>query len=90
MLARSLSEVKDDHGVVHTPNVVLFPWLGMLLGVGVFFSISRFKLKMPYTAVMFIIGAVMGYCSKESFGHNAVTESTAMWVGIDGEVRFVL
>ena len=28
----------------------------------------------------------MGYCSKEGIGHNAVTESTKMWIGIDGEV----
>ena len=41
---------------------------------------------MPYTAVMFIVGAVMGYCAKENIGHNAVTESTRMWIGIDGEV----
>jgi hypothetical protein len=84
MLARTLSGTKNDH----SPNVVLFPWLAMLVGGCVYYLISRFKFKMPYTALMFIIGAVMGYCSKESFGHNAVTESTAMWVGIDGEVRF--
>lgn len=32
----------------------------------------------------------MGYCSQESFGHNAVTESTAMWIGIDGEVLLLV
>ncbi|KAK1744172.1 sodium/hydrogen exchanger family protein [Skeletonema marinoi] len=41
---------------------------------------------MPYTAIMFIVGAIMGFCSTENIGSNAVTESTKMWIHIDGEV----
>ncbi len=54
---RALSEAKNDHGVGHMPNVVLFPWLTMLIGCCVYYLISRFKVKMPYTAIMFIVSA---------------------------------
>jgi len=114
MIGRALSpEAMNDHGAGYTPNVVLFPWLTMLIGCCVYYLISRLKVKMPYTAIMFIvsahyvrlhlilttdrpsltispsqfqIGAIMGYCSTEGIGSNAVTESTKMWIGIDGEV----
>ena len=86
MLERTLSEVKNDHDDVHTPNVVLFPWLAMLIGCAVYYLISRLKVKMPYTAIMFLVGAIMGLCSTENIGSNAVTESTKMWIHIDGEV----
>ena len=86
MLARALSEANNEQGIDHMANVVLFPWLTMLTGCFIYYLISRSRVKMPYTAVMFIVGAVMGYCAKENIGHNAVTESTKMWIGIDGEV----
>ncbi len=54
---RALSEAKNDHGVGHMPNVVLFPWLTMLIGCCVYYLISRLKVKMPYTAIMFIVSA---------------------------------
>ena len=86
LAARALSEASNEHGIGHMANVVLFPWLTMLTGCFIYYLISRSRVKMPYTAVMFIVGTVMGYCAKEDIGHNAVTESTKMWIGIDGEV----
>jgi phosphate/sulfate permease len=66
--------------------LTILPWLAMLIGCAVYYLISRLKVKMPYTAIMFIVGAIMGFCSTENIGSNAVTESTKMWINIDGEV----
>ena len=86
-----MAVIEDDH-VLHTPNVVLFPWLVMIIGCCVHYVITRWKIKVPYTCVIFVVGAVMGYCSTESIlgGHNAVNESSKMWINIDGEVLLLI
>ena len=40
---------------------------------------------MPYTAVMFITGALLGFISSLTLG-NAIVESVRLWLGINGEV----
>ena len=43
------------------------------------------KLLKPYTGVMFIIGAILGWAGSNNIC-NAVTKSIHLWTGIDGEV----
>eukprot|EP01082_Thalassiosira_pseudonana_P012006 g10446.t1 g10446 contig4:1896035-1898632(+) len=70
---------------VELPNVVLFPWFSMLIGVFAYYLISRYAHALPYTAIMFITGAMMGYLALYTHG-NAVAETIRLWLGINGEV----
>ena len=88
MLLRALSQSNDD--VDYTkPEVadtyaVLFPWFSVLLGIFLYYGISRFAHGVPYTAAVFLLGALMGYLSHTS--GNAIADSTTLWLGMDGEV----
>ena len=82
MISRLLSSNNDDE--VQTPNAILFPWLTSLVGVIVYYVISRYAYGVPTTAVMFLIGAIMGYFSLQH--GNALAESISLWLGINGEV----
>ncbi|KAL7539913.1 hypothetical protein ACHAXR_009703, partial [Thalassiosira sp. AJA248-18] len=86
MLHRTLS--KSQHDVAdheENPYGVLFPWFTVLIGIFVYYIISRYAHFVPYTAVMFISGALMGFLSLHTFD-NAIIESTRLWLGINGEV----
>ena len=72
---------------IELPNVVLFPWLAVLIGIAAYYCLSRFLRGLPYTAVMFITGALMGYSALHTHEHgNAIVESTRLWLGINGEI----
>jgi len=73
---------EGDHAISH---VVLFPWFAQLIGIFAYWIISRYAHGIPYTAVLFITGAMMGYYSDHSYG-NAIVESMKQWLGINGEV----
>ena len=92
MINRALSSVNGqdggdtDHEEIEIANVVLFPWFSVLIGIIAYYLISRYAHGIPYTAVMFIMGALMGYSSLNFFEGNAIVESVRMWIGINGEV----
>jgi NhaP-type Na+/H+ or K+/H+ antiporter len=68
-------------------NVVLFPWLSMLIGVVAYYLLSRYLHALPYTAVMFMSGAILGYAALHFNSHNnAIVDSTRLWLGINGEL----
>ena len=72
---------------IEVPNVVLFPWLAVLIGIAAYYCLSRFVHHLPYTAVMFITGALMGYSALHTQEHgNAIADSTRLWLGINGEI----
>lgn len=88
---RVLSESQDggaaghEDGHENSPYGILFPWFTVLVGIFAYYIISRFSHGVPYTAVMFIFGSLMGFLSLYTFD-TAIIESTRMWMGIDGEV----
>ena len=47
------------------PFAVLFPWFVMAIGTLIYYCTTRYFHKVPYTAIMFLIGALMG---KSSWG----------------------
>ena len=47
------------------PYAVLFPWFVMAIGTLIYYCTTRYFHKVPYTAIMFLIGALMG---KSSWG----------------------
>uniref|UniRef100_A0A7S2EVJ6 Cation/H+ exchanger transmembrane domain-containing protein n=1 Tax=Trieres chinensis TaxID=1514140 RepID=A0A7S2EVJ6_TRICV len=70
---------------------VLFPWFCEVLGVGVFFLLSRYCHALPYTAIMFFIGLIMGLAAEINYGAtNQVHESLEMWAKIDGKVLLMI
>ena len=64
---------------------ILFPWFAEIIGVFVYFFLSRFAHAIPYTAAMFIVGALIGV-SVQLGNRNAITFSAETWIGIEGEV----
>ena len=74
------SEFRDTYAV-------LFPWFSQIVGVFVYYLLSRYCHALPYTAVMFIIGFFIGFSvSRDGDGHNAITESAAAWLTLNGEI----
>lgn len=69
---------------------VLFPWFTEAVGVVVFFILSRWIKALPYTAVMFVIGAGMGLGSERTGLTDELTESIKMWSGINSEVLLLV
>ena len=64
---------------------VLFPWFAEIVGVFVYFVLSRYAHAIPYTAVMFIVGICIGL-SVQNQVINGITKSAFTWVNINGEV----
>ena len=64
---------------------VLFPWFAEIVGVFVYYVLSRYAHAIPYTAIMFIIGAFIGF-SVQRVNVNAITFSAETWINIEGEV----
>lgn len=56
-----------------------------MMGIFAYYVLSRHFPALPYTAVMFIIGFCIGF-SVQRVNSNAVTVSTTVWLGIEGEV----
>lgn len=87
MLHRVLSQSDEgadhgDHEAGHS-NAVLFPWFSLLVGIFIYYGISRYAHGVPYTAAVFLLGALMGYFSPAS--GSALADSLLTWLGMDGE-----
>lgn len=75
------------HSTLHSaPIAVLFPWFAQLVGIFVYLIISRYAHGVPYTAVMFIIGALIGVSIAYIKDPTDITISAKQWAGINGEV----
>ena len=84
MLSSSFAGASPEEDV-EISNVVLFPWFAVLLGVLAYYVLSRFLHSVPYTAVMFMSGAIMGYSALHTHG-NAIVDSIRLWLGLNGEI----
>ena len=92
------STIGDAHGVFeggqhahesHPVYVVLLPLFIQAAGVCVFFLLTRYIHFLPYTAVMFIIGTLMGIGSLlDQNSPDQLTQSILQWSRIDYEVLF--
>lgn len=71
-------------------HAVLFPAFCLTLGVAVFYFLSRYLQALPYTAVMFLIGTLMGIGAALSHDDNQLSESIQLWVEIDSEVLLLV
>ena len=70
-------------------DTILFPWFVELLGCCTMYVLKRFNLPIPYAAVMFVLGAIMGYCAtrEAALENNDVRkylqDSIIQWTNID-------
>jgi len=86
------TEEEHEHGHHEPGHACLFPSLILMVGLVVYYIISRYLPMLPYTAVMFLIGTAIGVTivtlEFEQDDHAAV--SAQMWAGIDSEVLLLV
>jgi NhaP-type Na+/H+ or K+/H+ antiporter len=76
---------------IEPAHAVLFPSFTLLFGVVTFLVLTRSFKALPYTAVMFLLGTIMGIwveLADDSTDH--ITESLRLWIPIDSEVLLLV
>lgn len=90
MSSRALPVLANEEELLEEESepstAILFPWFSEILGVLVFFAMTRFLRTLPYTAIMFIIGTLMGVGAARLMNDNLLTESIFQWGHINSEV----
>ena len=67
---------------------LLFPWFAELLGVVAYFLVSRYAHAIPFTAIMFCVGAIIGITSRSV--DTAIEFSASTWGHIEGELILLI
>ena len=67
---------------------LLFPWFAEFLGVVAYFLVSRYAHAVPFTAIMFIVGAIIGVTSRTV--DTAIEFSASTWGNIEGELILLI
>jgi NhaP-type Na+/H+ or K+/H+ antiporter len=84
----------DEHEEEHEiepAQAILFPVFTLTIGVMVFYLLSRHLRALPYTAVMFLIGTIMGIgASVWSNTEDHLNHSIRLWIPIDSEVLLLV
>ena len=83
---------------VTVADAVLFPWFVQFLGCLTVFVLSRFNLPVPFAAVMFIFGALMGYGAVTDQAledptndvRKALLDSITLWINIDSATLLLI
>jgi len=79
---------EDEH--VEPSRAVLFPSFSLTIGVVTFLLLSRFAHALPYTAVMFMIGCLMGIGAALGGLEDQLTQSIQIWVPINSQVLLLV
>lgn len=81
----------EEHEEEEEPAfAVLFPSFALTVGVVVFYVLSRHIKALPYTAVMFLIGTLMGITSAVSDYTNHISQTLDAWISINSEVLLLV
>jgi len=86
--ADTLTNADEEHS--EPGHAVLFPSFALTLGVLVFYLLARYAHALPYTAIMFLLGTLMGIGVELLDGTNHVSESIRLWIPIDSEVLLLV
>lgn len=81
------SEVEEE---TEPATAVLFPWFSEILGVLVFFFMTRYIRLFPFTAIMFLLGTFMGVGAVRLMNDNHLKESIFQWGYINSEVLLLV
>lgn len=85
--------IYEDFAVHHETDpghAVLFPSFCLVIGVMIFYVLSRHIKALPYTAVMFFIGTLMGIGASLLDRDDQLNESIRLWVTINSEVLLLV
>lgn len=93
-----VSHEGEDHveREIHPSHSVLYPSLVLTIGVAVYYTLSRFLHWLPYTAIMFLMGTIMGlFASSELLlvsgkPYYYVNDTLNAWQDIDSEVLLLV
>ncbi|GAX29583.1 hypothetical protein FisN_24Lh041 [Fistulifera solaris] len=84
-------EEAEEEEHIESAYAVLFPSFTLTLGVCVFLLLSRYIHALPYTAVMFILGTIMGIGAELIDNtKDHINESIRLWIPIDSEVLLLV
>eukprot|EP00804_Cyclotella_cryptica_P020988 CCRYP_009307-RB/>CCRYP_009307-RB protein AED:0.30 eAED:0.30 QI:298/0.75/0.8/1/0.75/0.6/5/0/529 len=72
-----------------SPYAILFPWFVQILAVFIYYVTTRYFRALPYTALVFILGMVVGYFTT-GYGVNAISDSASLWLKINGQVILLI
>jgi NhaP-type Na+/H+ or K+/H+ antiporter len=67
---------------------VLFPWFVQAMGIVLYYLLTRVMHAVPYTALCFIIGTIMGAGATHAGLDDQLTQSITMWSSISHRVLF--
>ncbi len=68
---------------------ILYPWFITAMGLVVFYILTRYMHSLPYTAILFLLGTIMGIVVSNTANHDQLTMSTKMWENINGELLLI-
>lgn len=77
---------EEGHHGSHPYYAIIFPWFVVATGIFVYYIISRFCHFIPYTAILFLIGTVMGVAITVTDANDQLTQSIRMWENINSEL----
>eukprot|EP00536_Pseudo-nitzschia_multiseries_P009374 jgi/Psemu1/258075/estExt_Genewise1Plus.C_2600019 len=88
----------EEEGEVHLhpAHAVLYPPFILTLGVMVYYCLSRYLHWLPYTAVMFLLGVIMGIVAaaetilNTNSSTNYMHDTLFAWQGINSEVLLLV
>jgi len=64
---------------------ILFPFFTQTLAIIIYYLISRYIKILPYTALVFLLGTIIGYVTNNN-QENDLAKSVNIWLGINGQV----
>ncbi len=71
-------------------DAVFFPWFAQILGIAVYYLLSRYARAIPFTAMMFLVGMAYGVAVEMGTGNGVVAESAEIWMEIPGELFLLI
>jgi hypothetical protein len=85
-----LEDIEEEHEEIPPVHAVLFPAFTLTIGVVVFYLLARYAHALPYTAVMFFLGTLMGIGAQLWDVEDQLNESLRLWIPIDSEVLLLI
>ena len=80
---------ENDSGSISPVYAILFPFFTQTIAIFIYYLITRYLKILPYTAIVFLLGTTIGYATNTSDSdaqYDAVSYSTSIWLGINGQV----